>query len=137
MKALDTPLLLSLLEGHRPTRELLQRLRGVELVTTEANLLELSYLAAHGPARLRARRRQILGRLRRKLTVFPIDSRATEESGQRLGRGLAGPTPLVEAMVGALGANGCEELYTSGGGPDLGPVPFKVTRIRISLPKSI
>jgi hypothetical protein len=134
MKGLDTAALLSLLEGDRPAREFLRRLRGVELVTTEVNLLELSYLASRG-ARLRGRRRLTLGRLRRKLTVFPIDSRAIEESGRRLARGLAGPTPLVEAMIGALSANGCEELYTTVGGPDLGPVPFKVTRIRDRLLK--
>ena len=129
MKALDTGVLLSLLEGDQPAREFLRRLRGVELVTTEVNLLELSYLAARGSARHRGRRRQTLSRLRRKLTVFPIDSRAIEESSRRLARGLWGPTPWIEAMVGALCANGCEELYTTAGSPDLGPVPFKVTRI--------
>jgi predicted nucleic acid-binding protein len=135
MKALDTAVLLALLEGDRPAREFLRRLRGVELVTTEVNLLELSYLASRGGTRLRGRRRLTLGRLRRKVTVFPIDSRAIEESARRLARGLAAPTPLTEAMVGALAANGCEELYTAEGGLDLGKVPFKVIRIREKLLK--
>jgi len=129
MKALDTAVLLALLEGDRAARDLVRRLRGVELVTTEANLLELSYLVARGPARLRSRRRETLNRLRRKMTVFPIDSRAVEESGRRLARKSAGAPPLVESMVAALCVNGCEEVYTGDSRSDFGRVPFKVTRI--------
>ena len=132
MKALDTPVLLALLEGNVAARDLVRRLKGVELVTTEANLLELSWLAARGPTRLRGRRRAAISRLRRKISVFPIDSRAVAESERRLARGWGGSPPLVESMVGALSANGCEELYTSDPRPELGRVPFRVTRLDIT-----
>jgi predicted nucleic acid-binding protein len=49
MKALDTPVLLAILEGVPAARDLLRRLKGSELATTEANLLELTLLASAGP----------------------------------------------------------------------------------------
>src|SRR5208282_3428444 len=48
--------------------------------TTEANLLELAYLAASAPARLRGERLTALTRLRQRITVLPIDSRGLEEA---------------------------------------------------------
>src|SRR5208283_1659005 len=97
MKGLDTSVLLALLEGERGTRDLLKQLRGVELATTEANLLELSYLAARGPPRTQVARRRAVDRLRRKLTVLPIDNRAVEQAGRRLGRGSDKTPPHVLA----------------------------------------
>ncbi len=129
MKALDTSVLLALLEGDAATRELLRRLRGVELATTEANLLELHYLAARGPARSRAGRRAVVERLRQKLTVLPIDGRATEQASHRLGKGSERTAPQVLAMLGALEANGCEELYTHDPALDPGKWRFKINRI--------
>lgn len=106
MKGLDTSVLLALLEGDRRTLNLLARLRGVELATTEVNLLELSYLAARGPPKVRVARREALDRLRRKITVLPIDGRAVEQAGRRLGKGSEKTPPHVLAMLGALEANG-------------------------------
>jgi predicted nucleic acid-binding protein len=129
MKALDTSVLLSLLEGDPSARDLLKRLRGVELATTEVNLLELGYLAARGPARSHAGRRETLERLRRKLTVLPIDGRAVEQAARRLGKGSERTPPHVLAMLGALEANGCDELLTQEPAVDGGKWRFKITRI--------
>lgn len=112
MKGLDTSVLLALLEGDRGTRNLLTRLRGIELATTEINLLELSYLAARAPPRTRAARREVLDRLRRKITVLSIDSRAVDQAGRRLGKGSEKTPPHVLAMLGALESSGCDELFT-------------------------
>jgi len=75
MKGLDTPVPLALLEGDRSARDLFRKLREVEVATTETNFLEIGYLAARGAPRVRAGRREALGRLRGKFTVHPIDPR--------------------------------------------------------------
>ena len=129
MKGLDTTVILGLLEGTKGTRELLTHLRGTELATTEANLLELSYLAARGPLRARAARRGTLDRLRRKITVLPIDGRAVEQAARRLGKGSEKTPPLVLAMLGAFETNGCDELFTHEAALDPGKWNFKITHI--------
>ncbi|MGA3021611.1 MAG: PIN domain-containing protein [Thermoplasmata archaeon] len=129
MKGLDTSVLLALLEGEQGTRNLLTRLRGIELATTEVNLLELSYLSARGPPRTRAARRESLDRLRRKITILPIDSRAVEQAGRRLGKGSERTPPHVLAMLGALEANGCDELLTHETTIDQGRWRFKITHV--------
>lgn len=129
MKALDTSALLALLEGDRSTRDLLRRLRGVEWATTEANLLELAYVAQGGPQRIRARRRELVDRLRRKLTVLPIDARAVGEAGRLIAKGHGDDPPLTLAMMAALEADGCDELFTLD--PELarGRWKLRVTRL--------
>lgn len=134
MKGLDTSILLALLEGDPGTRKLVIRLRGVELATTTINLLELAYLAARGPSRSRVARRHALERLRRKLTVLPIDGRAVEEAGRRLGKGSEKTPPHVLAMLGAFEANGCDELFSLEPGIDPGKWRFKVTRVAYGHP---
>jgi predicted nucleic acid-binding protein len=131
MKCLDTSVLLALLEGDRGTRDLLARLRGVELATTDVNLLELSYLAARAPPRVRVARREALDRLRRKITVLPIDGRAVEQAGRRLGKGSEKTLPHVLAMLGALEANGCDELFTHETAVDPGKWRFKITHLTL------
>ncbi len=128
MKALDTPVLLALLEGDASVKALLRRLRGVEIATTEANLLELSYLAAHGDARTRGERREVLERLRRKITVLPIDAPAVDQSGRHLGKGGERLAPLRLGMFGALEVGGCDELFSTEPPADFGKWKFKVTR---------
>lgn len=130
MKALDTSVLLALLEGERGAQDLLKRLRGVEVATTEANLLELAYLAAVGPERHRAARREALGRLRRKITVLPIDARSVEAAARRIGKGAESAPPTVTAMMGALESTGCEELLTLESPITQGRWKVRVTRIR-------
>ncbi len=133
MKALDTPALLALLEGDGGVKDLLRRLRGHEVATTEANLLELALLSGRGSARS-GHRREALSRLRRKITVLPIDSRAIEEVARRSSRGeLAGLAPHVAGMLAALEVAGCEELFTDA--PLPGRWRFRVSRVGHSHPK--
>jgi predicted nucleic acid-binding protein len=129
MKGLDTSVLLSLLHGDRGARELATHLRGLEVATTEANLLELSFLAVRGPPRARAARKGALERLRRRITVLPIDSRAVEQAARRVGKGSEKTPPLVVAMLGALEANGCDELYTHETALDPGKWSFRITHV--------
>lgn len=112
MKALDTPVLLAFLEGSPRVREQVRKLRGVELATTEANLLELAYLASFAPLKARAARLASIGKLRQRLTVLPIDPRATLEASRRLLAAGGALSPWIAAMLGALEAGGCDELLT-------------------------
>jgi predicted nucleic acid-binding protein len=112
MKGLDTSVLAALLMGHPGARNLLTRLHGVELATTEINLLELAYLAARGPDRSRTAHHETIERLRRRLTVIPIDARAVQHAGRRLGKGSEKAAVHVLAMLGAFETNGCDELFT-------------------------
>jgi predicted nucleic acid-binding protein len=129
VKALDTPALLSLLEGDARMRQVLRHWRGEELATTEVNLLELEFLAAGGPARRRSSRLAALGRLRRRITVLPIDSRAGEEVHRRMERGAETPSPLVLTMLAALETSGCEELLTEDPRQFPGKWRFKISKL--------
>ncbi len=135
MKALDTSVILALLEGDRSAKDLLRRLRGVEVATTEANLLELAYLASRGSARTRAHRRETLDRLRRKLTVLPIDQRAVSEAERCVLKGDHPSSPLLAGMLGALETAGCDELYTTDPQECGGRWRFQVTRFTRHNPK--
>jgi len=130
VKALDTPVLLRLLQGGGHVREQLRRLRGSELATTEANFLELLCLVASSPSKQRAERLNALRRLRQRLTVLPLDARGTEAAGKRL-QGFPGITPLVTAMLGALEAYGCEELLTDRPEQFRGSWRFKVRKVSL------
>jgi len=112
MKALDTGVLLALLEGSSRARDQLRRLHGTEIATTEVNLLELAYLASGAPPRARAARLASLERVRHRLTVLPIEARSTREVSSRISKGSSRLSPTVAAMLGALQAAGCEELIT-------------------------
>jgi predicted nucleic acid-binding protein len=130
MKGLDTSVLLALLEGDPGSKDFLRRLRGEEVATTEANLLELEYLAVRGPGRHRGARKEAVARLRRKITVLPIDERAVEACSHRLGKGAEAVPPLVGAMMGALEAAGCEELLTHDPPPKMGKWKVRISRIQ-------
>jgi predicted nucleic acid-binding protein len=129
MKALDTPALIAVLEGEAAAKILLHRLRGVEVATTEVNLLELACIASRAPKRRRAARLAALDKLRRKLTVVPIDPAAVRESVKGMAAS-ASPAPLllVWAMLGALEGAGCDELFTSNPAQIPGKWRFKVTK---------
>lgn len=126
MKAIDTPVLLSILHDTPAARELLKGLRGEELATTELNMFELKRLAAEGPRSQHDSREGALVRLRRRLTVLPISSDSVREAGRYLktqgGRG--DYQPLV---WGTLSAAGCAEWITTRAfAPPKGTFPFKV-----------
>ncbi|MGA8665173.1 MAG: PIN domain-containing protein [Thermoplasmata archaeon] len=131
MKALDTGALKGILEGDPGSRELLRRLRGVEVATTERTLLELSLLSRRAPSKAIAARRTAVDRLRRKLTVLPIDARAVAEASRR-----AAGNPSAEelwrlAEWGALEANGCDELFSQVRTAPPGKWRFKVIRVGV------
>ena len=115
MKALDTGVLLALLEGSAKARDVVRKLRGVELATTEVNLVELGYLAG-GSRRVTATRLNALEKLRHRLTVLPIDSRGAREAIAIVSAARRPLAPSVAVMVGALRAAGCEELITDDAG---------------------
>jgi predicted nucleic acid-binding protein len=132
MKALDTGILRALLEGSERARELVRRLRGAEIATTEANLLELAYLSARAPRKGAVARLAVLEKLRQRVTVLPIDSRATEAASARIVRsGGKPPSPTAAAMLGALEAAGCEELLTDDAAPLEGEWSFKIRPVRL------
>lgn len=132
MKALDTGVLLALLEGSARARDLVRRLRGAEIATTEANLLELTLLAVATPPRTRTRRLDALDRLRQRLTVLPIEGRASQEAGRRAPRGGERISPTVLAMLGALQSAGCEELLTDDPRSIGGDWSFRVRRVTLA-----
>lgn len=117
MKGLDTPVLLAILRGRPEARRLLRTLHGEELCTTELNLFELEVTARREAAAGRERRLAVLERLRRKLSVLPIDGRAVQAAAARLPAKLpAGIEPTPWLIAGALEANGCAEWITRPGG---------------------
>jgi predicted nucleic acid-binding protein len=133
MKALDTSVLLALLHGDPKARELIRRLRGVEVATSELNLLELHALIARGPPRGRVHRREALDRLRRSLTVLPMDGRAAERAARRATKeDLRTTPPLLLGVLATLEAFGCEELITSEPGSVQGRWPFRMTKFGTS-----
>jgi predicted nucleic acid-binding protein len=115
MKGLDTPVLLDILEGRPSARKLLRRLAGEEICTTEANLLELESIARRERGGSLDRRLAAVERLRRGLTVLPLDERATRTAASRM-RGVSqGVSGLGWLIFGALETNGCGEWFTRKG----------------------
>lgn len=126
VKGVDSGVLRLLLEGDPQSKELLRQWRGVEIATTEATMLGLSADALDAPARLHASRRTALERLRRKITVLPIDRRAVTEASRRLTRPSRGAELLRLAEWGAFEASGCEEVFT------FSPPPPGKWRVRVA-----
>jgi len=135
VKALDTPALVDLLEGGARIRKVLRRWRGEELATTEVNLLELAWLVGASPSKTRAGRMAAVTRLRRRISVLPIDTRVGEEAARRLLRG--GPLPGTNAlsMLCALEVSGCDELVTEDSRQLPGKWRFRVTELDKRAPK--
>jgi len=130
MKALDTPVLLAVLHGDKNAHNLLRRLRGEEVATTELNFLELNALVGRGPARGRPRRRDALDRLRRSLTVLPFDAKAAERVARRTSASdQRAVPPLVLGALATLEANGCDELVTVEPKAIPGRWPFRIGRL--------
>jgi predicted nucleic acid-binding protein len=111
---LDTPVLLGLLEGRPATRILLRSLAGEELATTEVNLFELEAVARRISRPGRERRVAAVERLRRALTVLPIDERGARRAAELAAAapGVASPTAL---MLGAMEVHGCTQWITARG----------------------
>ncbi len=127
MKGLDTPVLLALLEGSARAKAMATALAGEELATTELNLFEVELLGRREKSAGRDRRLQALERLRRKITVLPID----EESARRAAVLAASARQLAPEgtwlALGAAEAHGCSEWITSRAGIP----PSSSTRLKI------
>jgi predicted nucleic acid-binding protein len=131
VKALDTGVLLALLEGSSRARDLMRKLRGTELATTEANLLELGYLAGRATHRETALRLAAIERLRQRLTVLPLGERGVHEATVRLARSGGRLAPSVVAMLGTLESAGCDELLTDDPRSLVGEWRFKVRAVTV------
>ncbi len=128
MKALDTPVLLELLRGRPSLEKVLKSLEGEELATTEINLFELEAIGRAGPRHGRNHRRGALDRLRRKLTVLPIDARAVQAAAALSAGRLGSATASEWLMLGAAAAGGCSEWVTTHSArypKDLGRLPVR------------
>ena len=130
MKGLDTPVLLALLEGAPKPRALVRALAGEELATTEVNLFEIELLGRRDRSPGKERRIQALERLRRKLTVLPIDEETTRRAAA-IAASARQPAPEGTWLcLGAAEAHGCSEWITSAAGmPPVSAARIKVTPI--------
>jgi hypothetical protein len=131
VKGLDTPILLEILAGSPSTAKLLRSLSGEELCTTEANLFELEAVARleRGPAL--DRRLAALERLRRGLTVLPLDERACRAAALRCKGSPQGIFTNAWLVWGGLEANGCTEWITSPSAVvPKGPTKVRIRRIK-------
>jgi predicted nucleic acid-binding protein len=131
VKAVDTGVLLALLEGSPKAREQLRRLRGTEVATTEANLLELGAIAGSPGGRAKTNRLEVLERLRQRVTVLPVDARSSREAARLAGKAGEQLAPHVHGMLGALEAAGCQELLTDDRSLGGGPWSFRVRVITV------
>lgn len=114
MKALDTPVLLEILRGRPGATTLLRSLAGEELATTELNLFELEQIARSDSPRGLEKRLAAIERLRRRITVLPIDERAvTSACSLSKGGRAAQSSTMARLMLGAAAAAGCSEWLTS------------------------
>jgi len=137
MKALDTPILLALLEGRREAIDLADSLAGEEVCTTEANLFELECVARDAGGAQRTRRLAALDRLRHKMTVLPIDDRAVHAASALVGGRKDPVPPLVALTLGVLASCGVSEVFTTEGGHlESAGGAVKVTHVRRKTTKS-
>lgn len=113
MKALDTPVLIDLLCGSTGPRALIGAWKDQEVATTEINLFELELLAESAGRKGLGPRLAALERLRRRLTVLPVDNRALTASRSLREAGAQRLAPSARLIVSVLLANGCSEWHTT------------------------
>lgn len=128
MKGLDTPVLLALLEGAAKPRALVRALAGEELATTEVNLFEIELLARRDKSPGKERRMQALERLRRKLTVLPINEESTRRAATIAATARQAAPEGTWLCLGAAEAHGCSEWITTAAGMP----PASSTRLKVS-----
>ena len=130
MKGLDTPVLLALLEGAPKPRALIRALAGEELATTEVNLFEVELLGRREKSPGKERRLQALERLRRKITVLPIDEESTRRAALIAASARQGAPEGTWLCLGAAEAHGCSEWITMAAGlPPVSSTRLNVTAI--------
>lgn len=111
---LDTNVLIGLLEGQPWARSLLRASAGEELATTELNLFELDAVARRIGRPGREKRVATAERLRRALSVIPIDDRVAKKAAEFAA---AAPRvdPTTDLILAAMEVNGCSEWVTRRG----------------------
>jgi predicted nucleic acid-binding protein len=130
MKGLDTPVLLALLEGAPKARALVRALAGEELATTEVNLFEIELLGRRDKSPGKERRTQALERLRRKLTVLPIDEESSRKAAAIAATARQAAPEGTWLSLGAAEAHGCSEwITTTSAMPPASSARIKVTAI--------
>lgn len=112
MRALDTPILIRLLRGDRSLDDWLGSLRGLDLVTTEWNLLELEAISRADPRPGRERRRTALDLLRRRVSVLPVDEGAYRSAHEVRGVPRSPEEMVLFGILATLESRHCEILYT-------------------------
>ena len=116
MIGLDTPVLLAFLHGEKSLRAHLKEWRGFELTTTEWNILELEAIARQSGRPGRERRIAALARLRRSLTVLPLDGTAVGVAMPHLADLDASPRDLIGLATScAVEAAGGQQWWTAAG----------------------
>ncbi|MGA7922630.1 MAG: type II toxin-antitoxin system VapC family toxin [Thermoplasmata archaeon] len=121
MKALDTPVLQDLLRGRQSARKAIQAWSEEELATTELTLFDLEVAARVDPRPGRERRLAALDRLRRKVSVLPVDARAVRWAGEA--RAQYRVRPATALALGILESTGVTDWL-------VGPPKVSVGRSR-------
>ncbi len=129
MRGLDTPVLLAFLQGAPKARALIRALAGEEMATTEVNLFELELLARRHSGTGKAHRLQAVERLRRTLTVLPIDEKAAHRAALLAASARqAGPEGSWLSLAAAE-IYGCSEWITTAAAAP----PRSGTKLKVSL----
>lgn len=131
MRGIDSPLLLALLEGRPEGRALIEGQADEELCTTEVNLFELEALARAGGRDGRARRLAALDRLRHKISVLPVDERASRAAAALAAQSRVSLPASTWLFLGSLQAAGATEVLTTDASGLSGlNGPMKITSVR-------
>jgi predicted nucleic acid-binding protein len=131
VKALDTPALLALLEGRKEAEWILGEIAGGEVCTTEVNLFELEAAVLADRRADRTRRLAVLERLRRRISVLPLDDRASRAAARIIAGGKGATTATAALVLGSVSAGGATELLTTEAGRFQGAssaVPIRLLR---------
>lgn len=133
MKALDTPALLAILERRREAAWVLDEVAGGEVCTTEVNLFELEAAVLGERRSERARRLAALERLRKRISVLPVDDKAARTAARIIAEGKGATTTVAALVLGCVSSGGATELLTTEAGrihAASSPVTIRLLRSR-------
>jgi predicted nucleic acid-binding protein len=126
MKALDASVLVALLRGRPEAKALLRSLHGEELCAPQLVLVELEALARLDASPGLERRLAAVEKLRRRLTVLPIEEKGAQIAAKILGAHPRNASLSAALTAGALEAQHVGEWITT---PEFAP-DRKVGRVR-------
>ncbi len=113
MKGLDSSAILSLLHGQAAVTKAVRAWAGEEIATSEMCLIELTAIALRQPPKVRAARMQALERLRRRVTVLPVDHRTQTALASHPEAGATQGALASSIVLATLEAAGCDEVLTT------------------------